>query len=102
MRTEHRPQGSSPVVRISRVLSTLIRALILPADLKLRPGMSAQVRRLKSPGGYSHGMDISAETNVFGPVAVTRAMLPLIQKSAAGRVVNISSGLGSLALGSAG
>jgi NAD(P)-dependent dehydrogenase (short-subunit alcohol dehydrogenase family) len=38
------------------------------------------------------------ETNVFGPVAVTRMMLPLLRKSAAGRIVNMSSGLGSLAL----
>lgn len=36
------------------------------------------------------------ETNVIGVVAVTRAMLPLLRKSAAGRVVNVSSGGGSL------
>lgn len=36
------------------------------------------------------------ETNVFGVVAVTRALLPLLQKSDAGRIVNMSSGLGSL------
>ncbi|MEJ0000902.1 MAG: SDR family oxidoreductase [Verrucomicrobiota bacterium] len=37
------------------------------------------------------------ETNVFGPVTVTQAFLPLVRKSAAGRIVNMSSGLGSLA-----
>jgi len=37
------------------------------------------------------------ETNVFGVFAVTRALLPLLKKSPAGRVVNLSSGLGSLA-----
>ena len=36
------------------------------------------------------------ETNAFGPLAVTKAMLPLLKRSAAGRVVNMSSGLGSL------
>jgi NAD(P)-dependent dehydrogenase (short-subunit alcohol dehydrogenase family) len=36
------------------------------------------------------------ETNFFGPVAVTRTMLPLLRKSPAGRIVNMSSGLGSL------
>jgi NAD(P)-dependent dehydrogenase (short-subunit alcohol dehydrogenase family) len=36
------------------------------------------------------------ETNVFGVVAVTQAMLPLLRKSTAGRIVNLSSGLGSL------
>ena len=33
------------------------------------------------------------ETNTFGPVAVTHAMLPLIRKSPAGRIVNVSSRL---------
>ena len=36
------------------------------------------------------------ETNFFGVFAVTKAMLPLLHKSQAGRIVNISSGLGSL------
>ncbi|MBD2449348.1 SDR family oxidoreductase [Nostoc sp. FACHB-152] len=36
------------------------------------------------------------ETNVFGVFAVTKAMLPLLKKSLSGRIVNISSGLGSL------
>ena len=40
------------------------------------------------------------ETNFFGTIAVTQAMLPLVRKGAAGRVVNVSSGLGSLALNS--
>ena len=37
------------------------------------------------------------ETNVFGVFAVTKAMLPLLRRSTAGRIVNLSSGLGSLA-----
>jgi NAD(P)-dependent dehydrogenase (short-subunit alcohol dehydrogenase family) len=36
------------------------------------------------------------ETNVFGPVTVTQAFLPLLRQSPAGRIVNVSSGLGSL------
>ena len=36
------------------------------------------------------------ETNVFGVFAVTKAMLPLIKKAETGRIVNMSSGLGSL------
>jgi NAD(P)-dependent dehydrogenase (short-subunit alcohol dehydrogenase family) len=36
------------------------------------------------------------ETNVFGVVAVTVALLPLLRKSTGGRIVNLSSGLGSL------
>ena len=36
------------------------------------------------------------ETNVFGVVAVTNAMLPLLRRSNAARIVNLSSDLGSL------
>ena len=40
------------------------------------------------------------ETNVFGVVRVTQAFLPLLRRSDAGRIVNLSSGLGSLTLNS--
>jgi NAD(P)-dependent dehydrogenase (short-subunit alcohol dehydrogenase family) len=36
------------------------------------------------------------ETNVFGVISVTQATLPLLRKSTAARIVNVSSGLGSL------
>ena len=36
-------------------------------------------------------------TNFVGPAAVAQAMLPLLRRSPAGRIVNVSSGLGSLA-----
>jgi NAD(P)-dependent dehydrogenase (short-subunit alcohol dehydrogenase family) len=54
-----------------------------------------------SPGNAS----ISAvrrvlETNFIGALAVTQAMLPLLRKSAAGRIVNLSSSLGSLRVNS--
>jgi NAD(P)-dependent dehydrogenase (short-subunit alcohol dehydrogenase family) len=38
------------------------------------------------------------ETNLFGAVAVIQALLPLLLRSTAGRIVNVSSSLGSLAL----
>lgn len=38
------------------------------------------------------------ETNFFAPVALTQALLPLIRKSEAGRIVNMSSILGSQTL----
>ena len=38
------------------------------------------------------------ETNVFGVMAVTQAMLPLLREAAAGRIVNIGSASGSLTL----
>ncbi|MGP3929521.1 SDR family NAD(P)-dependent oxidoreductase [Nonomuraea sp. KM88] len=40
------------------------------------------------------------ETNVFGVIAVTNAMLPLLRRSPAPRIVNVSSDAGSLALNS--
>jgi NAD(P)-dependent dehydrogenase (short-subunit alcohol dehydrogenase family) len=36
------------------------------------------------------------ETNVFGAFRVTKALLPLLKKSRHGRIVNLSSGIGSL------
>ena len=38
------------------------------------------------------------ETNFFGTVALTQKLLPLIRRSPAGRIVNVSSIMGSLAL----
>jgi NAD(P)-dependent dehydrogenase (short-subunit alcohol dehydrogenase family) len=38
------------------------------------------------------------DTNVFGLIATTQAFLPLLHKSDAGRIVNVSSLLGSLAM----
>ncbi len=40
------------------------------------------------------------ETNVFGVLAVTQAMLPLLREAPAGRIVNVSSRVGSLTLNS--
>ncbi len=38
------------------------------------------------------------DTNFIGPLRVTQAMLPLLRKASAGRIVNLSSSLGSLTL----
>jgi NAD(P)-dependent dehydrogenase (short-subunit alcohol dehydrogenase family) len=40
------------------------------------------------------------DTNFIGALRVVQTMLPLLRRSAAGRIVNVSSGLGSLALNS--
>jgi len=40
------------------------------------------------------------ETNVFGVLAVYQAMLPLLRKAPAARIVNVSSGAGSLTMNS--
>jgi len=41
-------------------------------------------------------MRLVFETNTFGPVRVTHAMLPLLERSTAPRIVMVSSGLGSI------
>ena len=63
---------------------------------------------INNAGVMFHGEDKSAgaqplevwrrtfETNVFGLVATTQAFLPLLRKSEAGRIVNLSSILGSM------
>lgn len=38
------------------------------------------------------------ETNVFGPIRVTNALLPLLRRSQSPRIVNVSSSVGSLTL----
>jgi len=38
------------------------------------------------------------DTNLFAPIALTQQLLPLLRKSDAGRVVNVSSRLGSVSL----
>lgn len=40
------------------------------------------------------------ETNVFGVIALTQQLLPLLRKAKAARIVNVSSGVGSLTLNS--
>ncbi len=53
------------------------------------------------PNASSISMDVikaTFDTNFFAPVALTQTLLPLIRKSDAGRIVNLSSILGSLGL----
>jgi NAD(P)-dependent dehydrogenase (short-subunit alcohol dehydrogenase family) len=58
-----------------------------------------------NPGGFNTTSTVAPdvlrqtfETNFFAVVALTQALLPLLRKAPAGRVVNLSSVLGSLAL----
>ena len=62
-------------------------------------------RRFGAPGGFNTTSTVppevlrkTFETNFFAVVALTQALLPLIRKSPAGRIVNLSSILGSLTL----
>lgn len=56
----------------------------------------------ESPGHRPSTADLDLvrgvfEANVFGVLTVTNALLPLLRRSAAPRIVNVSSGMGSLA-----
>lgn len=63
-----------------------------------QPAMSIEeYARLTSPSTVSlDEMRAVWETNVFGVVAVTQAMLPLLREAPVARIVNVSSGVGSL------
>jgi NAD(P)-dependent dehydrogenase (short-subunit alcohol dehydrogenase family) len=63
-----------------------------------RPGQSiADYAKLTQPSNVSLD-EVRAvwETNVFGVLAVYQAMLPLLRESPRARIVNVSSGVGSL------
>jgi NAD(P)-dependent dehydrogenase (short-subunit alcohol dehydrogenase family) len=58
---------------------------------------------VSGPFPQSHATDVSAfrevyDTNVFGVVMVTQAFMDLLNKSSEPRIVNVTSGLGSLTL----
>jgi NAD(P)-dependent dehydrogenase (short-subunit alcohol dehydrogenase family) len=59
------------------------------------PGTGPEHRAADVPLDLLHRV---FETNFFAQVALTEALLPLIRKSEAGRIVNLSSILGSLTL----
>jgi NAD(P)-dependent dehydrogenase (short-subunit alcohol dehydrogenase family) len=68
-------------------------------------GLDVLVNNAGISGGRTPVPDIVAddvrhvyETNVFGPVRVMQAFAPLLQRSAHAVVVNVSSGMGSLAV----
>ncbi len=59
------------------------------------PGTGPEHRAADVPMDLLHKV---FETNFFAPVALTETLLPLLKKSPAGRIVNLSSILGSLTL----
>jgi NAD(P)-dependent dehydrogenase (short-subunit alcohol dehydrogenase family) len=68
-------------------------------------GISPEEVDFGAPGGFNTTPSVTPETlrrtfdtNFFAVVALTQALLPLIRKAPAGRIVNLSSILGSLTL----
>ena len=78
-------------------LDVLVNNAAISNTSKL-PGMSiAEYAKLTRPSNVSLD-EVRAvwETNVFGVLAVYQAMLPLLRESSDARIVNVSSGVGSL------
>lgn len=65
-----------------------------------RPGMSvSEYAQLTRPSNVSlDELRAVWETNVFGALAVYQAMLPLLREAPEARIVNVSSGAGSLTM----
>jgi NAD(P)-dependent dehydrogenase (short-subunit alcohol dehydrogenase family) len=78
-------------------LDVLVNNAAISNTSKL-PGMSVQeYSKLTRPSNVSlDEVRTVWETNVFGVLAVTQAMLPLLREAPAARIVNVSSGVGSL------
>ena len=70
------------------------------SNTRRRPGMSVEEYSQSTRPSNVSLDEVRAvfETNVFGVLAVTQAMLPLLREAPAGRIVNVSSGAGSLTL----
>jgi NAD(P)-dependent dehydrogenase (short-subunit alcohol dehydrogenase family) len=68
------------------------------SNTKMPPDMSVEeYSKSTRPSNVSlDALRAVFETNVFGVVAVTQAMLPLLREAPAARIVNVSSGAGSL------
>src|SRR5579863_8421486 len=68
------------------------------SNTRLLPGMSVEeYAKLTRPSNVSlDEMRAVWETNVFGVLAVYQAMLPLLRETPGARIVNVSSGVGSL------
>jgi NAD(P)-dependent dehydrogenase (short-subunit alcohol dehydrogenase family) len=70
------------------------------SNTRMRPGVSVEEYSRSTRPSVVSLDEVRAvfETNVFGVVAVTQAMLPLLREAPAARIVNVSNGAGSLTL----
>ena len=75
----------------ARVRRDFGRLDVLVNNAGIRPGFDAPSRVTVEDLRRAY------ETNVFGVVATTNTFLPLLRESAGGRIVNVSSDLGSMA-----
>jgi NAD(P)-dependent dehydrogenase (short-subunit alcohol dehydrogenase family) len=68
------------------------------SNTKRRPGQSVEeyAKTMRPSNVAIDEMRAVWDTNVFGVLAVYQAMLPLMRKTPGSRIVNVSSGVGSL------
>jgi len=94
----------SVVAAAKRIQSELGRLDVLVNNAGIaqagKPGRSFEEMMKSNKPGTASLDEVRAifETNVFGVIAVTQAMLPLLREAPAGRIVNVSSSSGSLTL----
>jgi NAD(P)-dependent dehydrogenase (short-subunit alcohol dehydrogenase family) len=93
----------SIVAAAKRIRSELGRLDVLVnnaaiSNTRMRLGMSVEEYSKSTRPSIVSLDEVRAvfETNVFGVLAVTQAMLPLLREAPAARIVNVSSGVGSL------
>lgn len=84
--------------RIGKELGRLDVLVNNAAISRSKPGQSLEevVRATRASIASLDEVRAVFETNVFGVIAVTQAMLPLLREAPAGRIVNVSSAAGSL------
>src|SRR5215471_2499222 len=93
-------RSGAKVVRLdvnrSETFDTFTRTLDAPVDVLVNnAGIAADDASLQSLTADT--MERVFRTNVFGPALLTKALLPLLRRGNRKIVVNVSSGLGSLA-----
>ena len=81
-------------------LDVLVNNAAVSHAVKLKPGWTLEDAVELGRASVVPLNEVRAvfETNVFGVIAVTQAMLPLLRKAPAARIVNVSSTAGSLKL----
>jgi NAD(P)-dependent dehydrogenase (short-subunit alcohol dehydrogenase family) len=97
--------GARPATAVCDVTDQRQVDSMFEVAIEATGGLDVVVNNAGIPGGFLPVPDTSAddvrtvlETNVLGPVRVLHAFLPLLERSAAPVVVNVSSGMGSFAV----